>query len=99
MKKLIAQGAEAKLFSEENKIIKDRIKKEYRIKEIDERLRKFRTRREAKILDKLSIIGFPGPKLIDSDDKENIIMEKIKGEMIRDILEKKDCIKLSEEIG
>src|SRR3989344_4558296 len=99
MKQLIAQGAEAKLFSEEDKIIKDRIKKEYRIKEIDEKLRKFRTRREAKILDKLSIINFPGPRLIGCDDREKIVMEKINGEMIRDILEKKDYTKLSKEIG
>ena len=99
MKKLIAQGAEAKLFLEKNRIIKDRIKKDYRIKQIDERLRKSRTRREAKILDKLQILSFPGPKLIDCDNKETIIMENIKGKMIRDILEKKDYIKLSKEIG
>jgi len=99
MKHLIAQGAEAKLFLEEDKIIKDRIKKDYRIEEIDEKLRGFRTRREAKILDKLSAIGFPGPKLIDCDDKEKIVMEKINGEMIRDILEKKDYVELSKEIG
>ncbi len=99
MKQLIAQGAEAKLFLEENKIIKDRIKKGYRIKEIDERLRKSRTRREAKILDKLSVIGFPAPKLIEEDRTERIVMEKIEGDMIRDELEKKDYIELSKEIG
>ncbi|MBS3114443.1 hypothetical protein J4448_05055 [Candidatus Woesearchaeota archaeon] len=48
MKKIIAQGAEAKLFLEDNKIIKNRFLKSYRIKEIDERLRGFRTRREAR---------------------------------------------------
>jgi len=35
--KLIAQGAEAKLFLEGNKIIKNRFPKSYRIKEIDEK--------------------------------------------------------------
>lgn len=99
MKTLIAQGAEAKLFLDGNTIIKDRIKKDYRIKEIDDRLRKSRTRREAKILDKLSALNFPGPKLIDCDKTEIIVMEKINGEMIRDILEKKDYIELSKEIG
>lgn len=99
MKKPIAQGAEAKLFLKDSKIVKDRFKKTYRLKEIDEKLRKFRTRREAKILDKLSIIGFPSPKLLDCDEKEKIIMENVVGDKVRDILEKKDYKKLSEEIG
>jgi len=97
--KQVAQGAEAKLFLTGNKIIKDRFKKDYRIKEIDEKLRKSRTRREAKIFDKLSVINFPAPKLIESDDKEKIVMEFIKGPKVRDILEKSDYKKLSEEIG
>jgi TP53 regulating kinase-like protein len=99
MKQLIAQGAEAKLFLDSKKITKDRFKKTYRIKEIDERLRKSRTRREAKILDKLKTINFPCPKLIHSDDKEVLEMEYIKGQKVRDILEKSNYIRLSEEIG
>ncbi len=97
--KKIAQGAEAKLFLVDNKIVKDRFRKDYRIKEIDERLRKSRTKREAKIFSKLSAIGFPSPKLIESDDKEKIIMEFIKGPKVRDILEEKDYVKLCSEIG
>lgn len=65
-KKLIAQGAEAKLFLENNNIIKNRFPKSYRIKEIDQKLRGFRTRREAKILQKLNASDFPAPKLIKS---------------------------------
>ncbi|MEA2037323.1 MAG: KEOPS complex kinase/ATPase Bud32 [Nanoarchaeota archaeon] len=95
----IAQGAEAKLFLKDNKIIKDRFKKEYRIKEIDQKLRKSRTKREAKIFDKLTTINFPAPKLIKSDDKERIEMELVDGKKVRDILEKSDYKKLSEEIG
>ncbi len=97
--KQIAQGAEAKLYLTDNKIIKDRFEKDYRIKEIDVRLRKSRTKREAKIINKLAEISFPSPKLIKSDDKEKIIMEFIKGPKVRDILEEKDYKKLSEEIG
>jgi len=87
MQKLISQGAESKLYLTDNKIIKDRFKKEYRIKEIDEKLRKFRTKRESKILEKLSIINFPSPKLIDTD-KEKIIMNYVKGPLVKNILEK-----------
>ena len=99
MKTLIAQGAEAKLFLEEGRITKDRFKKEYRIKEIDERLRSSRTRREAKIFEKLKAINFPSPRLIESDDKEKLVMEFIEGNKVRDILESSDYKKLSEEIG
>ncbi len=62
--KLIQQGAEAKIFLNEksNIITKDRIKKSYRIKEIDERIRKQRTRSEKKLLEKASkIINAPDP--------------------------------------
>ena len=96
--KLIAQGAESKLYLKEDKVIKDRFKKQYRIREIDEKLRKFRTKRESKILEKLSAINFPSPKLIETDKKEKIIMEHIEGKLVKDILEK-DYKALSKEIG
>src|SRR3989338_4538184 len=98
-KKLIAQGAEARLFLEENKILKNRFPKSYRIREIDDKLRGFRTRREAKILQKLEAINFPAPKLIKNDEKENLIIEKINGRLIKDILEKSDYKKLCSGIG
>jgi len=94
---LIAQGAESKLYLKENKIIKDRFSKKYRIKEIDERLRKSRTKRESKILEKLSSINFPSPKIIETDKKEKIIMENIEGPLIKDIFDENH--KLSEEIA
>jgi Kae1-associated kinase Bud32 len=97
--KLISQGAEARLFEENNTIIKDRFSKSYRIKEIDTRLRGSRTRREAKVISKLQQAGIPCPSLIDSDDTEKLVMQKIEGKKVRDILEKSDYIKLSKEIG
>jgi len=98
-RKLIETGAEASIFLEKGSIIKERVPKTYRIPEIDNKLRVFRTRREAKIIDKLQKIGFPAPRLIEQDGKQTISMELIKGEKIRDILEKSDFIKLSKEIG
>ena len=97
--KLISQGAEAKLFLEGDKVIKNRFTKSYRIKEIDQKLRRFRTRREAKILQKLESINFRSPRLISSDDKENIIIEKVSGNLLKDILEKSNYKKLCNEIG
>jgi len=99
VRKLLETGAEASIYLEKDTIIKERVPKTYRIPEIDNKLRGFRTRREAKIIDKLQKIGFPAPKLIEQDEKQSISMEFIKGRKIRDILEKSDYVKLSKEIG
>ena len=97
--KLIAQGAESKLFLDGNKVIKDRFRKTYRIKEIDEKLRKTRTKREAKVLDKLQKINFPVPELIKNNEKDTLEIKYIKGELIKNKLNKNNCVKLSKEIG
>jgi Kae1-associated kinase Bud32 len=95
--KLIAQGAEAKIYLDKEKITKERFEKKYRIPEIDLKLRRFRTRRESRVIEKINSLGF-GPKLILSDDKKmNISMDKIPGEKVRKILDKKP--KLAIQIG
>lgn len=96
--KTIAQGAEAIITLNDNKITKNRIKKSYRIKEIDERLRKSRTRSEAKIMNKLKEI-IPVPKIIKTDEKQEIIMEFIDGKKISDNLESLDYKDISKIIG
>ena len=96
--KLIAQGAESKLFLVENNVVKDRFRKKYRIKEIDDRLRKARTKREAKVLDKLQKINFPVPKLISNNEKDTLEINYIKGKLLKNLLNN-NCIKLSKEIG
>ena len=98
-KLIIAQGAEAKLFLEDGDILKNRFKKTYRIKEIDDKLRGFRTRREAKILQKLAAINFPVPKLINNDGEKNLIIEKIDGKLLKDVLNDSGYKNLCAEIG
>ena len=95
--KLVAQGAEAKLYREGGKLVKNRIKKNYRIEEIDKRLRKQRTKKEAKILEKLSSLGFT-PKLINVDENK-IEMEFIDGITLRDYLNKSNYKGLMQELG
>jgi len=97
--KLIAQGAESKLYLEKIKVVKDRFRKTYRIKEIDEKLRKFRTKREAKVLDKLQKINFSTPELINNNERDTLEIKYIKGKLIKDKLNENNCIKLSKEIG
>ena len=99
MTEVIGQGAEAVLYKEGDKVLKDRISKDYRQKDLDKSLRKARTRREAKVLTKLKEIGIPGPELLDMDDKSmRISMSFIEGDKIRDVLHK-NHIELSKEIG
>jgi len=83
MKKIIAQGAES-IICLNKSITKKRIKKSYRIPQIDQKIRKKSTKTETKLLQKaFSLI--PTPKLLSSKDT-TIKMEYIKGKLIKDIL-------------
>ena len=98
--KLIAEGAEASVYLDQDKIIKKRHKKGYRISELDSKLRLFRTKREAKIMDKLRKIGIAVPKIVAVKDKATTIeMEFVEGEKLRDVLKSNNCSKLGEKIG
>src|SRR3989344_1449684 len=82
--KIIKQGAEAILYKENNYVVKERIKKSYRIDKMDIKLRKFRTRREGKLLQK----NENSPKVLEVDDKKmKIKMEFIDGKLLKDILD------------
>ena len=78
--KMIALGSEAAIYDAGDCIIKRRIKKNYRIGEIDSSLRRSRTLREFKILSKCYSAGFKVPKPLSvSDSTYTIKMEKISG--------------------
>lgn len=98
----IAQGAEAIIYSDGEVVTKDRFAKTYRHPELDLKLRRFRTRREAKVLQKLKEFCFPCPALIDLDDKEmKLHIERIPGEKLRDVLESDNAkmLSFSKEVG
>jgi|SRR3989338_3397534 len=97
--KLISQGAESKIFLDKYIIVKERFPKTYRINEIDYKLRKSRTNREAKVLEKLHTIGFPVPKLINTNEKDTLKISYIQGKLLKNVLEKGDYSKLSMETG
>jgi len=105
--KMIKQGAEAKLFLDkqdnQSVIIKDRVKKEYRIKEIDEKVRKLRTTQEYNLLSEAKRANVPTPRIFGID-KENhkIIMEFVDGIRIKELLNESDKKKIEKncfEIG
>lgn len=91
-KEILAKGAEADILTgnwiEKEVIIKKRIPKRYRINEIDDKIRKSRTKRETKLISDVKKSGVFSPVLYDIDLKEkSIVMEKIKGETVKNILE------------
>src|SRR3989338_2427258 len=98
--KIIARGAEAVITKTGTIITKTRIEKSYRYPELDQKIRKLRTRGEAKILERISKI-IPSPDLISSDEKKSIIkMKYIEGKKLSENLDKiKDYQKVCEKIG
>ncbi len=70
--KTLYQGAEAKIILSGSSVIKDRIPKSYRLPELDEKIRKQRTRSETKLLNKASdIINSPKPLINKSWGVDN----------------------------
>lgn len=86
---------------------KRRLKKSYRIKQIDNRLISFRTKEEAKLITEARRHGVSVPIIYDVDLQNGIItMEYLKGKRIKDILNnlseeerKRICHKIGESIA
>jgi len=95
---ILAQGAEAVIYKIDNKIVKDRIPKKYRLPELDRKIIKSRTKSEAKILNKLKLI-INVPKIIEVKDNK-IIMQFIKGKKLSDSLDNlQNKYEIAEQIG
>jgi TP53 regulating kinase-like protein len=97
---LIKKGAEANLYLEnfskilhtagEGKVIvKHRIKKSYRVSELDEQLRSSRTALEAKLFADAKLVGVPTPIVYEVDRVGmRIVMEFIEGKQVKLVLDK-----------
>ena len=98
--KIIDRGAESILYIENNKLVKERIKKSYRIDEIDIERRKYPTRREAKLLNEASKV-INVPKVYEVDDKDmKVVMDYIKGQRLKEVFDKlKNRKEICKEIG
>lgn len=75
MKKKIASGAEAIVFLCEGKIIKQRVPKAYRDKQLDAKIIKTRNKQEASLLKRARNSGVNAPVVI-AVGKDSITMEK-----------------------
>ncbi len=98
---IISQGAEAILELDEGYIYKKRIAKTYRVQEIDDLLRKTRTKREIKVLKKVAELGVRVPKVYRFDDPFVIKMDWIDSVRLRDFIlsDKNNGFKELEIIG
>jgi Kae1-associated kinase Bud32 len=102
---IIKQGAEAILyldnFENQKVLVKERIPKKYRIKEIDERLRKERTRKEVRLLTEARKFGVETPTILDATENK-IMMQFVDGKTIKEIFyfaKEPQIIEISQQIG
>jgi len=89
-KKILYQGAEAEIrlsnYMDQTVVQKKRIRKSYRIKNIDDRLISYRTKEEAKLMIDARNHGVAIPIIYDVDlENGTITMEYLKGKRIKDI--------------
>ncbi len=104
--KILATGAEAVIYLKDNFVIKKRVKKSYRISEIDDKIRKLRTRSEAKLIERASKVILV-PKISNSSEKsKEIFMEFIDGKKLSEHLDNFDlkeqksiCKKIGENVS
>jgi Kae1-associated kinase Bud32 len=85
MKKIIQRGAEAILYLEKGKLVKERIPKGYRIPELDRKIRKQRTKGEAKLMERSRGTGLRVPGAGVNGDFR-IVMDYIQGKKLKDVL-------------
>ncbi|MDY6986021.1 MAG: KEOPS complex kinase/ATPase Bud32 [Candidatus Thermoplasmatota archaeon] len=104
LRRVIKQGAEAKLYEDSflgrRCVIKKRIEKSYREKELDRSLRAHRTREEAKLVHEARSLGVNVPKIYDVTE-DSIIMEFIEGMRVKEILgdDRALCFEIGRSIG
>lgn len=102
---IIGRGAEAILyldiFEKQKVLVKERIPKKYRITEIDEKLRRERTRKEVKLLTEARTFGVETPPLFNVAENK-ITMEYIDGKTVKEVFyhaAEEDIEKISKEVG
>ncbi|MEM5828049.1 MAG: KEOPS complex kinase/ATPase Bud32 [Candidatus Aenigmatarchaeota archaeon] len=95
---IIYQGAEAIIERIDEIIIKRRVEKKYRIKELDEKIRKDRNKKEIKLLKEVRRIGINVPKVIEESDFW-FSMEYIDGRKLKDVLNENNYEFFSTELG
>jgi len=101
--KIIKRGAEAILYLENEKLVKERIKKGYRLPQIDTELRINRTKKEARLISEARRCGISTPRIISTDEENNkIIMEFIDGKRLKEFFNEtsdEERSRIAEKVG
>jgi len=94
------KGAEADVeFDKDNGVVsKKRLPKRYRIRQLDEIIRKERTRSEAKIMADARKVGVPTPIILDVTD-DTIKMELIDGSTLKETVDEVLIERVGEHVG
>jgi len=82
---ILYQGAEAIIEKIDNKVIKRRIPKSYRIRELDEKLRRERNKKEIKILKEVRRLGINVPQVFEEGEFE-FSMEFVDGKKLKEVI-------------
>jgi TP53 regulating kinase-like protein len=99
--KIVARGAEAVLRKDGQKLVKDRVRKGYRVRELDERIRGQRTRTEERLLGRARRAGVLAPRVWEAFGTE-IVMEWVDGPTVKECLNglaRKERLRVYEQIG
>lgn len=97
---VIIKGAEADVVIDRDNgiVIKKRLPKRYRIRQLDEIIRKERTRTEAKIMVDVRKVGVPTPIVLDITD-DTIKMERIDGYILKEMITETLIETVGEHVG
>jgi TP53 regulating kinase-like protein len=108
---LVKKGAEASLYRADwhgrKVMMKKRLPKKYRLSELDEQIKTYRTTHEPQLIHKAKKTGVPTPTIFLVDAKNaTIIMEFIEGKQVKQLLSEVSkserqhlCFKIGELIG
>ena len=92
------QCAEAIVEITDDLVYKRRIEKRYRVPSLDERLRRERTKSEAKLISEARRHGVPTPIVFDINDY-TLVMERIAGTLARDLITEPISECIGEHVG
>ena len=106
---IIYQGAESIIyldeFEDQKVLVKERIQKNYRIQQIDKKLRKDRTKQEGKLLTEARKCGVLTPKILKLEENK-IVMEYVDGTRMKELLNSADektiernCLEIGKLVG
>ncbi len=91
---IISRAAEAVITKEGGETVKTRVKKGYRISELDDAIRRKRTRMEARLISEARRSGIKTPS-VAGHDEFSIRMKYIQGKKVRDCMNAKNCDELA----